>query len=147
MAFMRALSTTASALTAQRFRMDVLAENIASATVTRTATGEPYRRRNVTLAAADDTRSFSSLLRKNRDMVNNEYGVKVTRVIEDQSPFKLVFDPNHPDADAQGYVRMPNVDTLRENVDMLATSQAYSANITAFNVTKSMITKAMEIGR
>ncbi len=147
--FIKALGTSASALTANRMRMDIIAENLANQTVTRTANGQPYRRRNAVLASADTGRmtTFSGMLKRNSNIVNAEMGVKVQRIIEDQSPFKLQYDPTHPDADANGYVRLPNVDTLREQVDLLAVSRSYEANITAFNVTKAIANKALEIGR
>ncbi len=149
MAFMKALSTTASALTATRFQIDVIAENIANATNTRTVNGEPYRRRNVVFSTATDSNkpNFAMALKKSRDVVNSNMGVKVSKVVEDQSPFKLSYDPYHPDADEFGYVRLPNVDNLREQLDLMAASRAYDANITAFNVTKSIMAKALEIGR
>ena len=75
-------------------------------------------------------------------------GVKVTRISEDQeTPFKLVYDPTHPDANADGYVNMPNVDPLKEMVDLMSATRSYEANITVFNANKSMLTKALEIGK
>lgn len=143
MSFLNSLNISGSGLTAQRLRMDVISENIANIDTTRTENGGPYRRKMVVLSS---TSEFKNLLVQNL----NEYeagGVEVTEITEDQSEFKLTYNPDHPDADENGYVRMPNVDSLKETVDMMEAYRAYQANVTALNTTKQMAIKALEIGR
>ncbi|MDR3207260.1 MAG: flagellar basal body rod protein FlgC [Oscillospiraceae bacterium] len=149
MSIFRALDISASALTANRYRMDVIGENIANADTTRTATGGPYRRKYVIFQ--ERSQPFSSLLQSARGALNTTNsaggGVKVIDTREDESPFKLVYDPEHPDADADGYVSLPNVDMEREMVDMIAASRAYEANITVINNFKTTANQALQIGR
>lgn len=145
MRFLDSLSISASALTAQRMRMDVIAQNIANATSTRTATGEPYRRRVAVLSAQDSSGLFASYLSRKVGAVGG--GVRVSEIVEDPSPFKVVYDPDHPDADAQGNVRLPNVNTTQEMIDMMSATRAYESNVTALNAIKSMALKALELGR
>lgn len=143
MSFLKSLNISGSGLTAQRLRMDVISENIANIDTTRTENGGPYRRKMVVLSSTPD---FRNMLIKNL----NDYeagGVEVTEIAEDQSEFKLVYNPEHPDADENGYVSMPNVDSLKETVDIMEAYRAYQANITALNTTKQMAVKALEIGR
>jgi len=143
MSFFQSLNISGSGLTAQRLRMDVISENIANKDTTRTENGEPYRRKMVVLSAVNN---FQNMFIENI----NEYEagrVEVTEIIEDQSEFKLVYNPEHPDADEVGYVRMPNVDSLKETVDIMEAYRAYQANITALNTMKQMAVKALEIGR
>ncbi|SDT45715.1 flagellar basal-body rod protein FlgC [Paenibacillaceae bacterium GAS479] len=139
---------SASALTAQRLRMDVISSNIANAETTRGSfvNGEfqPYKRKMVVLEPMGQN-SFSSMLQNEMD--GKSKGVKVGRIVEDQTPEKLVYNPTHPDADASGYVRMPNVDVTKEMVDMISASRSYEANVTALNATKAMFVKALEIGK
>jgi len=144
MSFLQSLNISGSGLTAQRFRMDVISENIANIDSTRTESGGPYRRKMVVLSSTGD---FKNLLVKNLTDHEVEGGVEVSEIVEDQSDFKLVYDPEHPDADENGYVNMPNVDSLKETVDMMEAYRAYQANITALNTTKQMAVKALEIGR
>ena len=143
------MDISASALTAQRMRMDVIAENMANSQTTRTATGEPYRRRYVVFQQREDVRSFASYMNDigeaGAKVMGN--GVRVSEVGEDQSPFLLDYNPTHPDADENGYVEMPNVDRVREMVDMMSATRSYQANITAINAFKDMALKALEIGR
>ncbi len=146
------LNISASALTAQRLRMDVISSNIANASSTRgkliNGDWEPYRRKMVEMEPRE--KSFDQVLQgeiQKTPTKNNLQGVRVTGIIEDQTPFKLVYDPSHPDANAEGYVRLPNVDLSKEMVDLLASSRAYEANVTSFNTGKSMMLKALEIGR
>ncbi|MNZ76437.1 Flagellar basal-body rod protein FlgC [compost metagenome] len=140
---------SASALTAQRLRMDVISSNIANAETTRASfvngQFQPYKRKMVVMEPMQQ--SFSNLLSQQMNGTNSAQGVKVTRIKEDQSPSKLVYNPTHPDADVNGYVSMPNVDVAKEMVDMIAASRAYEANITALNATKAMFVKALEIGK
>lgn len=146
MALLNGLNISATALTAQRFRMDVISENLANAEVTRTADGTPYRRRNVVLGERENSVSFSDTLNQTKASMYGG-GVRVASVVESREPFKLVYDPRHPDANEEGYVNMPNVDTVTEMVDLMSASRAYEANVTAFNTTKSMALKALEIGK
>ena len=145
MGFFDSMNVSASALTAERFRMDVISKNIANANVTRTANGGPYRRQMVVFQPGDE-RPFSEYLNEaSKNRVSG--GVKVAGIIEDTTPFKEVYDPSHPDADAKGYVKMPNVDIMAEMIDMITATRAYEANVTAINNTKTMAMKALEIGR
>lgn len=150
MSIFDALNTSASALTAQRLRMDVVSSNIANAQTTRAKVNEngeydPYRRKMVVLES--DNRSFKQYLEKASRNNNSSLGVKVSKIVEDEKPFKLEFNPNHPDADENGYVRLPNVDPLQEMVDLMSATRSYEANITAVNSSKSMLMKALEIGK
>ncbi len=138
MGFFDSMNISASALTAQRLRMDVISQNIANANVTRTQNGEPYRRRIVTFR--EQTAPFSDYLARAR-------GVVAASVTEDMSDFIVEYDPDHPDADQFGYVRYPNVDELVEMMDMISASRSYEANVTALNNAKTMALKALEIGR
>ncbi|MFH5183166.1 flagellar basal body rod protein FlgC [Paenibacillus sp. TAB 01] len=141
---------SASALTAQRFRMDVISSNIANADSTRArvVNGKwvPYQRKLVTLEPNQP--SFDQVLKNAQsDTPTAGEGVKVTKVIDDTSPFKQVYNPTHPDADENGFVMMPNVDVLKEMVDMISATRSYEANVTALNASKSLISKALEIGK
>jgi flagellar basal-body rod protein FlgC len=140
MGFLSSLDVSASALTAQRMRMDVISENIANADTTRTENGGPYRRRVVELA--EQPLTFSAALKQ-----ATGGGVVVSQIVEDQSDFEYEYDPTNPDADANGYVAKPNVDTAEEIIDMMSATRSYEANVTALNATKSIAMKALEIGR
>jgi flagellar basal-body rod protein FlgC len=146
MSIFQSLSISGSALTASRLKLDVVSSNIANANTTRGefVNGEwvPYRRKMVELQA-NQAASFDSLLKKELSLK----GVRVDKIVEDKTPFQAIYDPSHPDANEQGYVMMPNVDVTKEMVDLMATSRAYEANVTAFNAGKSMLVKALEIGR
>ncbi|HOK42039.1 MAG TPA: flagellar basal body rod protein FlgC [Thermoclostridium caenicola] len=147
MAVFNAFSISSSALTAQRLRMDIISQNIANVNTTRTADGTPYRRKTVVFAEREGT-SFSQYLSeasKGRYLAGG--GVRVSAIVEDPSPFREVYDPSHPDADENGIVRMPNVEIVTEMVNMISATRAYEANITALNASKSMASKALEIGR
>jgi flagellar basal-body rod protein FlgC len=146
MGFLNSISVSASGLTAEKLRMDVISKNIANANTTRTAEGTPYRRQVVVFEGADSNVPFSQYLNNaSQSMIGG--GVKVKGIIEDKTPFKLVYEPGHPDADADGYIKMPNVDIMTEMVNMITASRAYEANITALNTTKGIAMKALEIGR
>lgn len=147
MAFLNSLQINASGLTAQRFRMDVIAENLANASTTRTAEGTTYRRRYTLFEQREPVQSFKSVLSAEEDKLTAGRGVRVVGVQEDQSPFKLQFDPDHPDALEDGYVRLPNVDTAQEMVDMMGATRAYEANVSALNAIKDMAVRALEIGK
>lgn len=150
MNFSNSFSISASALTAQRLRMDVISSNIANAETTRAriSNGEfvPYRRKVVVMEPQKN--SFDNILQS--QMGNNSgigQGVKVGAIKEDQAPLKPVYNPTHPDANAEGYVYMPNVDITKEMVDMISASRSYEANVTALNASKAMVMKALEIGK
>ncbi|WP_432359348.1 flagellar basal body rod protein FlgC [Sporosarcina sp. UB5] len=153
MSIFHSLNTSASALTAQRLRMDVISSNMANIETTRgkmvDGEWEPYRRKTVNLQPMEGR--FSSMLNAaigNRDRSAVGYGVTVSRIEEDnETPFKLVHDPTHPDANAEGYVQMPNVDPLREMIDLMSATRSYEANITVLNANKAMLMKALEIGK
>ncbi len=145
MDFLSSLNISGSGLTAQKLRMDIISQNIANSGVTRTEDGGPYRRKMVVLSSIKGGGSFRDALETATKVKTG--GVQVESVIEDQSPLVPVYNPNHPDADEEGYVMLPNVNTAQEMIDMLGASRAYEANVTAFNATKSMILKALEIGR
>jgi flagellar basal-body rod protein FlgC len=143
------MEISASALTAQRLRMNVTAENLANAETTKTADGAPYRRKEVTLQAVDKG-GFGSQLSAAMGAGSSGVvpgGVQATAITEDQTNGKLVYDPSHPDADEQGYVRMPNVDTVTEMVDLIDAQRAYEANVTAMSASKQMFAKTLEILR
>lgn len=149
MNFGSSFGISASALTAQRLRMDVISSNIANAETTRASVVDgkavPYRRKMVVLETAQND-SFSNILNSKMNSGGSQ-GVKVQSIIEDSSPLKPVYNPSHPDADADGYVYMPNVDITKEMVDMLSSTRSYEANLTMLNASKSMVSKALEIGR
>ena len=146
MGFMDSLSISASGLTAERLRMDVTANNLANVNTTRTAAGGPYRRQQVVFTPAGA--SFGDMLgaAMGDSAGGSLHGVQVQGVVPDNSPMKRVYEPGHPDADAQGYVTMPNVDTVTEMVDMMGATRAYEADVTAINAAKAMAEKALEIG-
>ena len=185
MAFMESMAISASALTASRLRMDVVAENIASSNTTRTENGEPYRRKYVVYQEKTRDSSYSRF-KNNRpyatfgaalqtswggvqpageglrvtkvardghatgwfNRANHAVGgVRVISIEEDMSEFKYDYNPTHPDADENGYVRYPNVEIVNEMVDMMAAYRAYEANITALNTFKDMAVKTLELGR
>lgn len=143
---MRALDISASGMSLQRLRMDVIAQNIANEKTTRTNNGTPYRRRLVMVQEQNHYRPFSQYVEEAQAQFDGN-GVKAIKITEDQSPYKLVYEPGHPDADEDGYVQLPNVDRLREMVDIMSATRSYEANVTAFNASKSMAMKALEIGR
>ncbi len=144
MGLFRAIDAAASGMTAERLRMDVISNNIANANTTRTAEGGPYRRQLVVFEPRSEQNTFSQML--SRQMETGD-GVRVTGIIKDNAPLKLMYDPNHPDANRDGYVEMPNVNIVSEMVDMITASRAYEANVTAVNAAKSMAMKALDIGK
>lgn len=151
MAFLSAMSVVGSGLTAQQLRLDIISENVTNMQTTRTENGEPYRRKMVVFEEQSGRESFQAALARaaGRELTpnSNEGGVRVTGIVEDTSDFKQIYDPTHPDADANGYVRLPNVDLVKETVDAMAAQQAYTANVTVFNAIKGMATSALEIGK
>ena len=147
MGFFGSLDTSASGLTAQRLRLDVISQNIANASTTRTEEGGPYKRESVVFEQIQNepSSSFSSILNKKKQSGNN--GVRVAQIVEDESEGSLVYNPTHPDANEEGYVEMPNVNVIDEMVNMISASRSYEANVNSFNSMKSMFTKALEIGK
>lgn len=147
MSFFGSLDTSASGLTAQRLRLDVISQNMANASTTRTESGGPYKRKTVVFEQIqnDVNTSFGAILNKKKQSGNN--GVRVSQIVEDQSEGTLVYDPSNPDANAQGYVEMPNVNIIDEMVNMISASRSYEANVNSFNSMKAMFTKALEIGK
>ncbi len=136
----KVLDISASGLTAERVRMDIIANNIANANTTLSVNGEPYKRKSVVLASRTDT-SFSNDLQEN---IKN-MGVEVIKIVDDTAPPKLKYDPSDPNADANGFIRLPNVNVLNEMVDMISATRSYEANATAIESTKSMVKSAFEI--
>ncbi len=147
MAFMNSMSIVGSGMTAQQLRLDIISENITNVNTTRTEAGGPYRRKLVVMEE-QALSPFQSALQKALNGVEGQGGgVRVTEIVEDDSDFKLVYDPTHPDANEDGYVEMPNVDMVMEMADAMAANQALSADITAFNVLKTVAAKGLEIGK
>lgn len=140
MAFLRSLDISASGMTAQRMRLDIISENIANKETTRTAEGGPYRKKNVVFQ--DILSQVSGRGGKTKG------GVIVSQIVEDDvTPMEMVYNPSHPDADENGYVEMPNVNSLKETIDAMSASRSYDANVTAFNIMKQMAAKGLEIGK
>jgi flagellar basal-body rod protein FlgC len=136
-----AMNASASALNAERTRIEVAVSNLANADSTRGADGQPYRRRDVVLAATP-ANSFEDALGQ-----AGAVGVKVAGIVEDQSPFRRRYDPSHPDADADGFVAMPNVDTPEEMVNMMSASRAYQANLSAIGLIRDLVQKSLDLGK
>ncbi|MCI9349218.1 MAG: flagellar basal body rod protein FlgC [Oscillibacter sp.] len=153
MAFLSSMNIVASGLTAQQLRLDVVAENVTNSTTTRTEGGGAYRRKMVVFRSETGRDTFRKAMAKAAyGMAPNKGfdtigGVRVTQIVEDPTPFKLVYDPEHPDANEDGYLEMPNIDMVKEMTDAMAATQAYSANVTAFNTLKTVIAQGLEIGK
>jgi flagellar basal-body rod protein FlgC len=147
MDFISSMEISASGLSAQRTRLNIISQNLANANVTRTAEGGPYRRQITVLSAEP----FTNQLRKAADQplyqADPRRGVLVNEVKTDPSPFKRVYDPSHPDADDEGYVNLPNVEIVTEMTNLINASRSYDANVTAVQASKNMAMKALEIGR
>jgi flagellar basal-body rod protein FlgC len=143
------LQISASGLTAERLRLDVISNNIANANTTRTPDGTPYRRQQVVFSSREAGSSFASHLASARGHVSGGgMGVEVSSVRPDmKTDFKVVHDPGNPDADANGNVKMPNIEPVIEMVDLISSSRAYEAGVTAINAAKQMEQRALEIGR
>ena len=147
MGMFTAFDISASGLTAQRYRMDIISQNVANANTTRTENGDPYVRKVVYFeekgVRGSDT--FSHVL----NSVSKNYagkGVKVAKVLEDKkTPQNMVYDPSHPDADENGYVTYPNVNTVTEMTNLIDASRAYEANATVFSASKAMASKGLEL--
>ena len=145
MSMFSAFDINASGMTAQRYRMDIISENVANAKTTRTADGTPYRRKVVTFEEKDRQTSFSRVLNRELDNYTGK-GVRVDGVYEDTwTEMKMVYDPAHPDADENGYVTYPNVDTVTEMTNLIDASRAYEANATAFEASKGILLKGLSL--
>lgn len=146
MSLFQSFNINASGMTAQRFRMDVISENVANVNTTRTEDGTPYRRKIVSFAEKDVT-PFSKVLDNTREAYLGN-GVKVYSVSEDtESDYIKKYDPSHPDADADGYVSYPNVNIVTEMTNMIDASRSYEANVTAFQTSKAIAMKGLELGK
>lgn len=138
----RNFEISASALTAERLRMDLISDNIANANTTRTKEGGPFQRKvPVFMEALDEC------LSKDGRLVNKPAGVKVLKIEPDQSPPRLVYDPSHPDANPDGYVLYPDINPVTEMVNLISASRAYEANITAFNSAKDIFRASLDLAR
>lgn len=145
MDFFSSMRISASGLDAQMKRMNTISSNIANAETTRTAEGGPYKKKDVLLTATPDRESFDEILRSQMD--EHAQGVQVEQVVQDRRPPRLSYNPSHPDANAEGYVAMPNVNTVEEMANMISAQRSYEANVTAMGAAKAMAQKALEIGR
>lgn len=145
MNFLDALHISSSGLSAQRVRMNVISSNLANANTTRTLQGGPYKRKDVVFAARQGADPFQNMLKSQTDTTLSQ--VRVVGIITDPRPPQLKYDPQHPDANKQGYVAMPNVNIVEEMVNMISATRSYEASVAAINATKSMALKALEIGR
>ncbi len=149
MSFWNSLRISASALSAQRLRLDVISNNIANAETTRTDSGGPYQRQDVVFASENGNRFLPQLLQAQRTSTPSlgAGGVRVDSIVTDDQPGQRVYDPTHPDADAEGYVTYPNVNLVVEMTNMLSATRSYEANLAMVNAAKQMALKALEIGR
>jgi flagellar basal-body rod protein FlgC len=142
------IDISGSALSAERLRMDVTAENLANANTTRGANGAAYRRKVVVLEQqAGGGSTFGNTLAAEMRRGQKPGGVQVAAIAEDTTPNRRVYDPGHPDANQEGYVEMPNVDSVSEMVDLISASRAYEANVTAMQAAKTLFTKTLELLR
>ncbi len=145
MGMFSAFDINATGMTAERFRMDIIAQNVANANTTRTEDGTPYRRKVVLFEEKNSQTPFHQILQKERDRYSGS-GVKVTGVYEDRwTEGNLVYDPSHPDADENGYVMYPNVSIITEMTNLIDASRAYQANATAFDASKSIATTGLDL--
>ena len=140
-----AMDVSATGMTAQQLRMDTISENIANVNTTRDSHGRTYRRKTVVFQEKSYPTFSESLSMANKHNIGK--GVKVSQIVEDNSVGRLVYDPAHPDADEDGYVMLPNVNTVTEMTNMIDATRAFEANVTVLNSTKGMALKALEIGQ
>ena len=155
MSFLNTVNIVGSGLTAQQLRLDIVAENVTNSQTTRTENGGgAYRRKIVVFEAVSGRDTFRDVMARtatravsNTAAPENAGGVRVTQILEDDAPMKIVYDPTHPDADEDGYLEMPNVDMVKEIADAMAASRAFASNVTAFNTLKSVISSGLELGR
>ena len=154
MAFFSSMNIVGSGMTAQQARLDVISENITNMNTTRTESGGAYRRKITVMQAETGKNGFreamSRAARKGRVISNRGYeqagGVKIVEIAEDQSELPFIYDPTHPDANEEGYVEMPNITLVKEVADAMAASQAFNANVTAFNALKQVVQRGLDIG-
>ena len=148
MSIFSSFNINASGMTAQRYRMDIISENVANANTTRTEDGTPYRRKVVTFEQrGEQVGTFSSIFGRASESYKGQ-GVRVGKVSEDTwNDMIMAYDPSHPDADENGYVTYPNVNTVTEMTNLIDASRSYEANVTAFNATKNMALKGLELGK
>jgi flagellar basal-body rod protein FlgC len=140
-------SISGSGMAAQKSRMSVVAGNLANSESTRTVEGGPYRRRDVIFQATPPAGEFTDDLKDLTASVERAQGVEVIGVKQSSRPPRQIFDPSHPDANGEGYVALPNINPIEEMVDMLAAVRSYEANLSAFNTTKALVRKILDIGR
>lgn len=138
-------NTSASGMTAERFRLDIISNNLANANTTRTKDGGPYRRQSPIYMPRDPKFTIPFPRRGTESQVGN--GVRVVGVNHDQTEPRMVYDPYHPDSNKEGFVAYPNVNVVREMVDMISASRAYEANVSAMGAAKQMFSKALTIGK
>ncbi len=146
MDFFSAMDISASALAAERARMNLISSNLANVNSTRTAEGGAYRRKDAVFTAVPASQgpgTFKAMLGK----ATEARKVEVTQIVEDQNPPRMQYEPTHPDADAAGYVAYPNVNVVEEMADMISATRSYEANVTATQAAKSMALKTLELGR
>lgn len=153
MAFLSSMNIVGSGMTAQQLRLDVISENITNINTTRTEAGGAYRRKMVVLQSESGQSGFQAAMAAAAGNTVSSLdppiagGVRVAEIAEDPSTLPLIYDPSHPDANADGYVEMPNVTLVKELTDAMAATQAFSANVTAFNTLKEVVSRGLEIGR
>ena len=148
MSLSNSLAISASGLTAERLRLDVISNNIANVNTTKGPDGKPYRRQEVIFAARNSGSAFQSLLNSaSGNAQSSGAGVEVAQIRSDNGPFKRIYDAHNPAADKDGYVDMPNIEPVIEMVDMISASRAYEAGVTAINAAKQMEARALDIGR
>jgi flagellar basal-body rod protein FlgC len=145
MDFFSSMRVSASGLEAQTERMNTISSNIANAETTRTEEGGPYKRKDPIFTATTDKESFGEILQSELDQ--QVQGVLVEDIHQDTRPPRMVFNPSHPDANEEGYVAMPNVNTVEEMANMISAQRSYEANVTAMGAAKAMAQKALEIGK
>ena len=145
MDFMNSIQTSASGLSAQRLRMNLISGNLANVNTTRTLQGGPYRRKEAVFAAQPIDSTFNKIL---TDRQKSQFAtVQVDRIYEDPNPPMMKYQPSHPDANEKGYVAMPNINPMEEMVNMISATRGFEANVTALKAAKEMALKALEIGR
>ena len=140
MNFLKSFQISSSGMLAQRKRMDVIASNLANTETTHTKTGEPYRRKMVVMGTKP-IETFDAILNSQVE------GAQIEAIVADQSPFREVYNPTHPDANKEGYLRMPNVELIVEMTSMMMARKTFEANLSAIKTTRQMVLKALEIGR
>ena len=143
MDFLKSMAVSASGMSAQRLRMNIVSSNLANAHSSKTANGEPYRRKDVVFSAVSPKSEFGQELQSAMDKQMKL--VKVSQIVQDQDPFRLVYNPSHPHADEKGFVKMPNVRIIEEMANMIDATRSYEANLAVLKASKHMATKALEL--